>query len=265
MGRIAAAVSASLALAVVAAAGGCLPDVKGPYACARSNECPGNMTCEEDRCVAVPSDAVEADAPADVPGAPDVPEAPADVPADVAPDVPDDAPADVASDLPADVPWQRFTDNGDGTVTDHEHGLVWMKAPYQDPLPWDAAAKKCDGITFGGSSEWRLPRLSELRTLVDPVLCADTAPGGACPLDDECAPAGQCWTGTPPEPDPCDGCGGLNTVIWPVFDDPSAYVWSSTRGPAVTASTYFKLAGDAGSLHAAPGTEQWFARCVRQI
>ncbi|MBM4394907.1 MAG: DUF1566 domain-containing protein [Deltaproteobacteria bacterium] len=280
MGRtatLAAAPAAAALLAAAALATGCLPDVKGPYACARSVECPGNMTCEEDRCVAPPADVVEADAAADAPDAPGVPEAPADVPADLPADVPADLPADVAADLapdaaedvpedsPADVPWQRFTDNGDGSVTDHEFGLVWMKEGYEDLLPWDAAAKQCDGITFGGSSEWRLPTLSELRTLVDPALCADTAVGGACPLSDECAPAGTCWRSTPPDPDPCDGCGGMNAVLWPVFDDPSAYVWSSTRGPLAAASTHFKLAGDTGSLHAAPDGGPWLARCVREL
>ncbi len=74
----------------------------------------------------------------------------------------------------------RFTDNGDGTVTDHEQGVMWMQAPLQpekdDPVPyfgtvtgfgWDLARSRARTVTFAGHRDWRLPTVDELHSLVD--------------------------------------------------------------------------------------------------
>jgi hypothetical protein len=33
----------------------------------------------------------------------------------------------------------RFTDNGDGTITDNELGLMWAKADNQNDIDWELA------------------------------------------------------------------------------------------------------------------------------
>lgn len=65
---------------------------------------------------------------------------------------------------------ERFTDNGDGTVTDHELGLMWAKADNQGDINWNQA-EKWVRFTFPYTlptmyGNWRLPTLKELQSLV---------------------------------------------------------------------------------------------------
>ena len=73
-------------------------------------------------------------------------------------------------------PATRFTDNQDGTVTDHLTGLVWLKnAGCFNPTNWDTALTDANtlgtgecGLTDGSTAgEWRLPNLNELESLID--------------------------------------------------------------------------------------------------
>ena len=63
----------------------------------------------------------------------------------------------------------RFTDNGDGTVTDHEFGLMWSKTDNNGDINW-IQAEKWVKYTFPLTIEknydnWRLPTLKELQSL----------------------------------------------------------------------------------------------------
>lgn len=63
----------------------------------------------------------------------------------------------------------RFTDNGDGTVTDHALGLMWAKTDNQGDINWHQADKWVH-YTFPYSlkasyDNWRLPTLNELKSL----------------------------------------------------------------------------------------------------
>ena len=80
----------------------------------------------------------------------------------------------------------RYTDNGDGTISDHQTGLMWSKCSYGQT--YDANDANSDGIicegspAFGtwqqafawaadstdhGHSDWRLPNIKELGSIVD--------------------------------------------------------------------------------------------------
>ena len=62
----------------------------------------------------------------------------------------------------------RFTDNGDDTVTDNNTKLIWSKnADPRGWMKWLYAKSYCDGITLANHSDWRLPSISELRSLID--------------------------------------------------------------------------------------------------
>ena len=76
-------------------------------------------------------------------------------------------------------PWPspRFTDNGDGTVTDNLTTLIWMKnADCWGTKSWASAlsrlaelnsgAASCDGYS-GGHTDWHLPTRNELQSLID--------------------------------------------------------------------------------------------------
>lgn len=53
------------------------------------------------------------------------------------------------------------------TVTDHRTGLVWEQADDGQTRNWDAANQYCDDLVLGGHSDWRLPAMEELQTLID--------------------------------------------------------------------------------------------------
>jgi len=63
----------------------------------------------------------------------------------------------------------RFTDNGNGTVTDHKLGLMWSKTDNQRDIDWKQAnswAKYTFGDTISPRYDnWRLPTLEELQSL----------------------------------------------------------------------------------------------------
>lgn len=69
-----------------------------------------------------------------------------------------------------------FTDNGDGTVTDNVTGLMWQKSPDRDgngainaadKLSYDNAAAEASSLNLGGYTDWRLPTIKELYSLID--------------------------------------------------------------------------------------------------
>ncbi|MBW2364434.1 MAG: DUF1566 domain-containing protein [Deltaproteobacteria bacterium] len=78
----------------------------------------------------------------------------------------------------------RFTDNNDGTVTDNLTGLIWLKnANCFGTQNWTNALNDCNslndgecGLTDGSfESDWRLPNINEMRSLVDPSGESDPA------------------------------------------------------------------------------------------
>jgi hypothetical protein len=70
----------------------------------------------------------------------------------------------------------RFTDNGDGTVTDNTTGLIWLKnANCFGSITWyqamttvtDLANGQCGLMDGSSQGDWRLPERAELLTLLD--------------------------------------------------------------------------------------------------
>ena len=81
-------------------------------------------------------------------------------------------------DIQAGVEWPepRFEDNGNGTVTDHLTGLIWLKnANCGGTMTWNQALTYCNdlasglcGLTDGSvAGNWRLPNIVELESLVN--------------------------------------------------------------------------------------------------
>ena len=62
----------------------------------------------------------------------------------------------------------RFVDNGDGTVTDTETGLMWAAMDNGEPINWSGARSYCQNYSVGGYTDWRMPTLAELATLYAP-------------------------------------------------------------------------------------------------
>jgi hypothetical protein len=70
----------------------------------------------------------------------------------------------------------RFTDNGDGTISDSCLGIMWQSAPLNidvdgdgnpDPsMNWSQAKAAAVASNVGGHTDWRLPTFDELETLI---------------------------------------------------------------------------------------------------
>ena len=99
-------------------------------------------------------------------------------------------------DLQKGVAWPdpRFTDNGDGTVTDNMTGLVWTKNAniFEVAQTWDTAVDKCNFLTDPGG-DWRLPNVRELNSLVDYGQYYPVLPSGHPFLNVQLSPY---WTST---------------------------------------------------------------------
>ena len=84
----------------------------------------------------------------------------------------------------------RFVDNGDGTVTDSCTGLMWQKNTAPGSHTWTQALQYCESLTLAGRTDWRLPNVRELQSILD--------------------------------------YGRINPSIDPVFGAESGWYWSST-------------------------------------
>ncbi len=69
-----------------------------------------------------------------------------------------------------------YTDNGDGIITDNITGLMWQQGPdtdgdgdidAHDKLTYDQAVAGAGTLSLGGYTDWRLPTIKELYSLID--------------------------------------------------------------------------------------------------
>ncbi len=75
-------------------------------------------------------------------------------------------------------PEPRFTDNGNGTVSDALTGLMWQAVPSGSITTWDYAVEtyvnSINSSVLGGHSDWHLPNVNEMCSLINSSV-ADTA------------------------------------------------------------------------------------------
>lgn len=118
-------------------------------------------------------------------------------------------------------------DDASGDVwTDSISGLVWQNGD-AGGFNWEGAKSYCENLSWGGFSDWRLPTLSELRSLIRE--CDNTATGGGCGVTDDCLAYMSCWN------PPCQGCAvlggpGPGGRYWPAELSGNGWVfWSSSQ------------------------------------
>jgi len=123
----------------------------------------------------------------------------------------------------------RYRDNGNGTITDTQTNLIWMRcslgqqwtgstcAGLSMEMSWNEALKTAQSFSYAGHSDWRVPTVDELDTLVQ-------CPAGRKP---SVRPNGEYVTDT-------NGfCNGseynnpkINIIAFP--NTPSRVFWSSS-------------------------------------
>lgn len=144
--------------------------------------------------------------------------------------------------------------NGDDCQSLTINGLRWSAK--KEKKIWEEAITYCAELEEDGLTDWRLPTISELRTLVRN--CDKTAPGGSCGITDECTQHSSCWSAD------CSGCYDAEIKTNVFGDDPNIFFWASQKddeiGQALTMQYY---SGSIGYLTLENG--QGYARCVHKI
>jgi hypothetical protein len=100
-------------------------------------------------------------------------------------------------DLQEGVAWPspRFTDNGDGTVTDNLTGLTWAKdGNLGGAKTWEDALTYINGLNHATYDDWRLPNVNELESLINAEEASSAAWLNTQGFTD--VQAGTYWTST---------------------------------------------------------------------
>ena len=122
--------------------------------------------------------------PLDPPAAPVVVTPPIATPAPVTKPTPTTSPSTSA---PTALPKPRFTDNSDGTVTDNQSKLVWLKdancfgtKDWSTAMDWAKQLKngQCGLGDSSAAGQWRLPSREEWETLIDKNASNPALPAG---------------------------------------------------------------------------------------
>jgi Protein of unknown function (DUF1566) len=61
----------------------------------------------------------------------------------------------------------HFTDNNDGTITDHVTNLMWQKVASTASQTWENAIANAENLSLASFTDWRLPNIKELQSLND--------------------------------------------------------------------------------------------------
>jgi len=96
---------------------------------------------------------------------------------------------------------------GHSVWTDPDSGLMWQKEYYPKNKNWYDAWAYCDLNYHHGFFDWRMPTISELRSLIRG--CPDTETGGSCGITDECTSYDACYD------ESCKSCELAETCYWP--------------------------------------------------
>ena len=114
------------------------------------------------------------------------------------------------------------------TWIDVNTNLMWQNCPDGgDCYNWYEAQNRCAEEAWAGHSDWRLPSISELRSLIRG--CEATETGGYCGVTDLCLDSFDCWNSA------CGGCSpgggpGPDGRFWPAeLEGGGVFYWSSSE------------------------------------
>ena len=88
----------------------------------------------------------------------------------------------------------------DGTFYDTRNSRMWHSAASEEPKTWAEALSYCEDSTLGGHTNWRLPNVTELYSLVDYNAAPDSFLAGLG--GDSTSPKEKFWTSTTFDADP---------------------------------------------------------------
>lgn len=127
-----------------------------------------------------------------------------------------------------DTDWAEYPENDDIWLDDAT-GLMWQIETARN-LTWETSDEYCKNLEQQGFTDWRMPTISKLRTLIRG--CPGTKTGGSCTITDTCLDRDSCWD------DSCygceiyngpaaDGCFRISSLLGPCQGE----VWTSSELP----------------------------------
>ncbi len=143
--------------------------------------------------------------------------------------------------------------NGDSLCSDSESDLRWAQPISEQRYNWQAAIDYCEQFSYGGRDDWRLPTISELRSMVRD--CDHTATGGECGITDGCLTA-SCLSND------CSGCSA-GRCYWDeaLGSDCEIDLWSASEVTDAPTTAWFIGFYSAG-LNSNPKESELRVRCV---
>ena len=133
-------------------------------------------------------------------------------------------------------------------------GKTWTDEA-ESAMTWQNAMDYCDNLTACGYSDWHLPTISELRTLIQN--CSVTQTGGECKVTDSCLSYSDCGDNSA-----CDGCDiDYSSGKYSKLGD-TDWLWSSSVPSGSSGNAWYVnfFYGYVGSYSK---SSNLYVRCVR--
>ena len=130
--------------------------------------------------------------------------------------------------------WEKCSNDCDSSTgkckpwKDPDSKLAWS-SKYTEKILWNEAVSYCENLDEDGHSDWRLPNISELRTLIKD--CPASITGGTCPVTESCTSFVSCFSeecGCYTEPD-YNAANRYSKID--NLNGPSGIFWSSSLVP----------------------------------
>jgi hypothetical protein len=156
---------------------------------------------------------------------------------------------------------------GDGVWYDESSSLCWQDPPPSGTCTWSEANSYCDSLDLGSHTDWRLPNISELISLIRG--CVDgKETGDLSPSACEMTPAGCAVTDSCDNDINCATCAdqsgpGSGGCYWdPSLGGTCLFYWSSSSRVSSTSyawSVNFRY----GHVYSSVKTGYGYTRCFR--
>ena len=136
-------------------------------------------------------------------------------------------------------------------------GNMWSTLS-SDTMYWDDAVDYCHNLTECGYSDWRLPNINELRTLIKN--CPGSQTDGSCAVKDPNCLSDSCWS-----EDCYSYCGYRenNGYYSKLGDDDNVWLWSSSVWSDGSGIAAWLVGFISGGVHRDYKSYTHSVRCVR--
>ena len=121
-------------------------------------------------------------------------------------------------------------------------------------MSWQDAQDYCNNLTACGYSDWHLPTISELRSLIQN--CPATQTGGECGVTDSCLSSSDCGVVSA-----CSGCDSDSSGKYSKLGDTTALLSSSVLSDGSDSAWYVSFY--LGSVSGYSKSHTYSVRCVR--